>query len=374
MVIKKSNVSGEIFKYPYNANIDRFEKEMFSEKLCVFIIKIRKKGFQKAKIYLLSSQLILSIGTGMVPSNAMFPSQPVPIIRLVPKYGIGMFGIGHIKKFPSLFTSDEYLSKKVVIAQVIAEMPDPILFTKSFTGRDMEELYDISIEYSKNFISEEELIRKVTNLRGGNLDAVMRAAFITALILLIANNSSEAFQQQVLQTARRIIEQHRLNQDRASIHVFGQGTHFGYGKSTSNINFGQGGPRSITVTGLTQSAGSEKKEPSYNSWEYREIMRKLDKQKNKRNITILAGKETYTLRSTIGCDARELEEMLANQIYDGIRESDTDICTIASNVGYKADNIKKIKDHVFYNQHLLDQYVIRYQPKRKSLIQIFPKL
>lgn len=47
---------------------------------------------------------------------------------------------------------------------------------------------------------------------------------------------------------------------------------------------------------------------------------------------------------------------LARQIYDAILECDTDICNIAENLGFKADNIKKVKDHVFYNEHKLDRY------------------
>lgn len=35
----------------------------------------------------------------------------------------------------------------------------------------------------------------------------------------------------------------------------------------------------------------------------------------------------------------------------------TDICDIAENLGFKADNIKNVKDHVFYQKHELDQYV-----------------
>jgi hypothetical protein len=33
-----------------------------------------------------------------------------------------------------------------------------------------------------------------------------------------------------------------------------------------------------------------------------------------------------------------------------------DICDIARNLGFKADNIKNVKDHVFYNEHNLDRY------------------
>lgn len=97
---------------------------MFSENLCVFAVKIREKGFQKAKKVFLSSQLILSIGTGMVPSNGMVPSLPVPIVRLATQklYSIGIIGVGHIKEFPLLLRSEKYLLKKTIIAEVIAEM------------------------------------------------------------------------------------------------------------------------------------------------------------------------------------------------------------------------------------------------------------
>ena len=56
-------------------------------------------------------------------------------------------------------------------------------------------------------------------------------------------------------------------------------------------------------------------------------------------------------------NVNELQFKLAEKIYDSIRECDTDICDIAENLGFKADNIKNVKDHVFYQKHELDQYV-----------------
>ena len=41
---------------------------------------------------------------------------------------------------------------------------------------------------------------------------------------------------------------------------------------------------------------------------------------------------------------------------NSIREFDMDICDIAENLSSKADNIKNVKDHVFYNEHDLDRY------------------
>jgi hypothetical protein len=47
----------------------------------------------------------------------------------------------------------------------------------------------------------------------------------------------------------------------------------------------------------------------------------------------------------------------ADELYDVIRSSETDVSTIAQNTGFKPTNIQKVKDHVFYNEHLLDKYV-----------------
>ncbi len=47
----------------------------------------------------------------------------------------------------------------------------------------------------------------------------------------------------------------------------------------------------------------------------------------------------------------------ADELYDAIRDSDTDVSMIASNTGFKPENIQKVKNHVFYDEHLLDRYV-----------------
>ncbi len=47
----------------------------------------------------------------------------------------------------------------------------------------------------------------------------------------------------------------------------------------------------------------------------------------------------------------------ADDLYDAIRASDSDVSSIASSTGFKPENIQKVKDHVFHNQHLLDRYV-----------------
>ena len=108
---------------------------------------------------------------------------------------------------------------------------------------------------------------------------------------------------------------------------------------------------------MTQNTGSEKKYPSSGSWDYKEIMRELDRRSSKKRIYVQVGDQIYNLKNPYREDAYELGYKLADQIYESIRESDTDICDIAQNLGLKADNIKNVKDHVFYQKYELDQYV-----------------
>ena len=227
------------------------------------------------------------------------------------------------------------LSKKAIITQVIKEMPAEI----DFTEREIDQLYNLSIECRNNYLSKKELITKISNLRGG-IDIAAALGIIGVIIILLTNDSSLAFQP----NPNAIIPPHLQ-------WLYGNqspGNHFGYCK--------EAGPRSITVTGLTQNAGSEKKDPSSGSWDYKEVMRELNKQSNKKIITIQVAKQTYNIKNSYGDSAYELSDNLAEQIYDFIRECDTDICDIAQNLGFKADNIKNVKDHVFYNEHDLDRY------------------
>jgi hypothetical protein len=106
---------------------------------------------------------------------------------------------------------------------------------------------------------------------------------------------------------------------------------------------------------MTQNAGSEKKDPSSGSWDYVDGMKELAKQSSNNRIEIQAGDQIYMFQNPSRQNADELEFKLAEKIYDSIREWDTDICDIAENLGFKADNLKNVKDHVFYNKHYLDR-------------------
>jgi hypothetical protein len=203
-------------------------------------------------------------------------------------------------------------------------------------------LYNLSIECRNNSLSKEQLITKINNLRGGSfIDIVAALGIIGAIIILSINDWGLAFQPNPHAIVPPHLQWLYENNDKP-----GQ---FGYGKGA--------GPRSITVTGMTQNAGSDKKDPLSGSWDYIDIMRELDKQSNKKIITIQVADQTYNIKNSYCENAYELADKLADQIYNSIRECDTDICEIAEKLGFKADNIKNVKDHIFYKEHELDQYV-----------------
>ena len=82
--------------------------------------------------------------------------------------------------------SNADLSKQAIIAQVIQQMPAEI----DFTQKEMNELYHLSVECKNNSLSQEELITKITNLRGGSFVDVAAGLAIIASIIILANNAN----------------------------------------------------------------------------------------------------------------------------------------------------------------------------------------
>lgn len=134
-------------------------------------------------------------------------------------------------------------------------MPSKIFFIES----EIDQLYDLSIQFKNNSINQEELIDKINNLRGGSYVEMAVALGIIGIILILLTNAWTT------PNANRIVAPHLQ-------WLYGDpkpGNQFGYGKSV--------GPRSITVTGvMTQDAGSDKKQPSSGSYDYIDVMRKLN--------------------------------------------------------------------------------------------------
>ena len=254
------------------------------------------------------------------------------------------------------FPSNIALSEPVIIAQAI-QMNEHMLVEIEFTESEMKELYLLAIECKNNSLSEEQLMAKITNLRGGvdSSEIFIILGLIGAMVVLLNNPWNVAGFQP---NPNAIVPPH-MQWMYGNNYQPGQ---FGYGKGA--------GPRSITVTGLARNAGSEKKDPSSGSYNYIDVMKKLEKQSSNNSIEIQVGDQIYRFKNPSRKNADELQFKLAEKIYDSIRKSDTDICDIAQNLGFKADNIKNIKDHVFYNEHDLD----RYGPDRIERKQFDPNL
>ena len=104
---KKYVLSVEVYKYPYCGRLDDTE-DYLSDKFCCCTIKICKKIVRKTKRVFVYVQLILSLGNGLAPTQAIglpiFPNTPA--------------------------------------AQVIKEMPAEI----DFTEREIDQLYNLGIE------------------------------------------------------------------------------------------------------------------------------------------------------------------------------------------------------------------------------------
>ena len=318
--VKSKKISVEVLKYPYcgKSSEEIQSEEFLSEKICYYTIKIRKKIVRKTKRVFAYGQLIFSLGNGLAPTQAIgLPILPStsPIMR-------------------SIYSNAD-LSKKAIIAQVIQDMPAEIYFTES----EIDELYHLSVECNTNFLSQQQLITKISNLRGGNFVDVAAGLAIIAAIIILANNAN-GFQPNPHMNVPPHLQWLYGNNYKP-----GQ---FGYGKGA--------GPRNITVIRMTQNAGSDKKDPSSGSWDYVDVMKELAKQSSNTRIEIQVGDQIYMFKNPYRQNADELQFKLAEKIYDSIRECDTDVCDIAESLGFKANNIKNVKDHVFYNQHYLDRY------------------
>jgi len=77
------------------------------------------------------------------------------------------------------------LSKNKIMTQVIKGMPAEI----DFTEKEIDQLYNLSIECRNNSLSKKELITKISNLRGGSfIDIAAALEIIGAIIILLTNN------------------------------------------------------------------------------------------------------------------------------------------------------------------------------------------
>jgi len=102
--------------------------------------------------------------------------------------------------------------------------------------------------------------------------------------------------------------------------------------------------------------GKQQNQVDSSSLNYKEIMVQLDKQSVQKTVQIDIYDETYVLENNDLLCADELQFVLAEKMYDSIRNSNNDTESIAKFTKFKQKNIKHIKDHVFYRKHTLDRY------------------
>lgn len=165
---KKCALSVEVYKYPYCGRPNKNE-DYLSEKTCCYTIRTRKKIIKKVKWLIVYGDFILRLTNGVVPSQAIgLPISPqTPLIM-------------------RSIHSNAGFSKKGIIAQVIKEMPAEI----DFTEKEIDQLYNLSIECRNNSLSKEQLITKISNLRGGSFVDLAAGLAIIAAIIILANNAN----------------------------------------------------------------------------------------------------------------------------------------------------------------------------------------
>lgn len=81
--------------------------------------------------------------------------------------------------------------KRTIIAQAIKEVPGEIDFTK----KEIDQLYNLSIEYSCRNLNQKQLISEITQLRDDAfIDKLKALAIIGTIIILSQNEWIAAFQ------------------------------------------------------------------------------------------------------------------------------------------------------------------------------------
>ncbi len=199
----------------------------------------------------------------------------------------------------------------------------PELMMPSFS-KNVKKPREISLPVGFYLMEDRFLRRPDRKVRGGDLTEIgVFLAFIGIMLLMPSN--SQGF----VAPGIRVVQPHEQKI---------------YGNNRPNHNFGyvKNSMRITSVSGATQNAGSEKKEPGKVSYEYQEVMQELNRQSSKKMVEIQVGDQIYSLKSYCE-DASELDYKFADQMYDSIRECDTDICDIAKNlvINVRRPNLNK---------------------------------
>ena len=123
---------------------------------------------------------------------------------------------------------------------------------------------------------------------------------------------------------------------------------------------------SMTVNALQQSVSMYRNYPGQKSGTGK-LPQHIDQENNNLNLgKRKAGNTKLKSKAEEQADMREEQDRITNQWYNEIRLDETDIEIIAGNIGWKPSSVKKIKDHIFNNEHLLDRYVSLGEPAVKA--------
>jgi hypothetical protein len=317
-------ISFESCKYPYNSRIIIENEEFLSDKVCSTVLKIKKNTLRIIQIIFICSNLNFvreaeAIGFPLVPSVA-------PRMRSV--------------------SSNQLANQKRKIIQRIIETNSK---NNVFSELEIGRLYDIAFEciHNPTCITFDQILLE---LRGGDitndLKSVLELLAVLISILAFLNNLNipmidgfNVFPGIVIKKEHQAVDPN--NKPRND---------FQYGKTHSK--------KSLIISELTATAGSEQNIPSSNEGflNYNSVMKYLQQNKNKKKFFIQIEDITYSITNKYLDSANELQFVLAEDLYTSIRNSNTDVLKIAKALGFKIDNIQKIKDHVFYNKHKFDRY------------------
>lgn len=185
---------------------------MFSEKFCCCTIKIRKKVIRGIKWSIFYLDVSLSVSNGVIPSKAI---------------GLSVFPTSAPK-----LRCTQSISEKVKIAPVIHNIADKVMYTEL-------EIYELQQSVFNQFKKGDDGQNVMNRLRAGGMDfeTTFAIALTAAIAYMMYVNGVESFQP-VHRYPPRIGEWGNVNNG-------GPPNVGGYGKGT--------GPRSITVTGATNS-------------------------------------------------------------------------------------------------------------------------
>lgn len=111
--------------------------------------------------------------------------------------------------------------------------------------------------------------------------------------------------------------------------------------------------------GLSVSAarGRSKKKDNSKTLDYKNVMQQMESQKGKKKVEVTVGDQKYTLDNPYGMGAEELQDILAEKMYQNNRNNKSDVQQISDKSTLNPKNIDICKEHVFMKKHKLDLYV-----------------